>query len=170
MENSIRISGIQEESIVDGPGIRYVVFTQGCPHHCAGCHNPETHCFEGGREETVEAIMAQIRKNPLVSGVTLSGGEPMVQAAQLIPLAEQAKAAGKHLMVYSGYTFEELCTMQDAAVTKLLHLCDLLVDGRFEQEQKSLEIRFRGSKNQRIIDLPQTFATGGHRRAIIRQF
>ena len=160
MDAKLRISGIINDSIVDGPGLRLVVFTQGCPHGCAGCHNPNTHDFAGGKEMTCEEIVKQLDENPLQSGVTLSGGEPFCQAEALLPLARAAKERGKHLLAYSGYTFEELTAMRSPAVDELLRLCDLLIDGRFRQEEKKLSLRFRGSSNQRIIDLAETRQQG----------
>ena len=159
MSKPIRVSGIIPESIVDGPGIRFVLFVQGCPHHCPGCHNPDTHDFAGGYDMQWEDILEQIKREP-VFGVTFSGGEPFAQADALLPLAEEIKRLGKHLMVYSGYTFEQLTAKGDKSTDRLLRLADVLVDGRFMLEQKSLTLRFRGSSNQRVIDLPETFRQG----------
>ena len=106
MSDEIRISGIVEESIVDGPGLRYVLFTQGCPHHCKGCHNPTTHPFDGGRMVSPDWVFADVRKNPIVRGVTFSGGEPFVQSGKLAPLAERLRAAGYNLTSYTGYLYE----------------------------------------------------------------
>ncbi|MFR8316891.1 MAG: anaerobic ribonucleoside-triphosphate reductase activating protein [Catenibacillus sp.] len=155
MEFKLRISGIVEESIVDGPGLRFVVFTQGCPHHCKGCHNPQTHDFNGGEERDVRAIFEMFMENPLLSGITFSGGEPFVQPQPLCILARLVKGAGKNIVVYSGYTFEQLKAMgeKNPAVLELLGLCDTLIDGPFIEEQKDLDLLFRGSQNQRIIDL-----------------
>ena len=160
MGSTLRIAGTVGESIVDGPGIRYVIFTQGCPHHCPGCHNPETHDFAGGHDVDTGTLLADIRRNPLVSGVTFSGGEPFAQAEGLLPLAQSLKADGLHLMAYSGYTYEQLAADSRAEVRGLLGLLDLLVDGRFEQEHRSLELRFRGSTNQRVIDVPASLSAG----------
>ncbi len=160
MGNALRIAGTVGESIVDGPGIRYVIFTQGCPHGCPGCHNPETHDFAGGREIDAETLLAEIRRNGLVSGVTFSGGEPFEQAEALLPLARQLKADGRHLMAYSGYTYEQLIADGRAGVRGLLEQLDLLVDGRYEAEHRSLELRFRGSTNQRVLDVPASLAEG----------
>lgn len=159
MEPTLRIAGTVGESIVDGPGIRYVIFTQGCPHHCPGCQNPETHDFGGGQTVETGTLLEDIRKNPLVSGVTFSGGEPFAQAAALLPLAKALRRDGKHLMAYTGYTFEELLQGGDD-VRALLEQLDLLVDGRFILEQRSLELRFRGSANQRILDVQGSLAEG----------
>jgi anaerobic ribonucleoside-triphosphate reductase activating protein len=151
MNDKIRISGIVPESIVDGPGIRFVLFVQGCEMNCPGCHNPATHDKNGGFDITADEIMEKIAANPLIDGVTFSGGEPFLQAEELAPLAEKIKAAGLSLIVYSGYTYEQLKSRKGA--DKLLALADFLVDGRFLEEEKSLELRFRGSRNQNVIDL-----------------
>ncbi len=150
----IRISGIVPESIVDGPGLRYVVFTQGCPHKCKGCHNPETHDPAGGYDIEQNEIIKGIEKNPLLDGITLSGGEPFMQSDQLVPLAKAVKDKGLSVMIYSGFTFEELITKEKCL--DLLKYADILVDGKFEIEQRSLELLFRGSKNQRIIDVKKS--------------
>jgi len=159
---TLRLAGVIKESIVDGPGIRYTVFVQGCPHHCPGCHNPETHPFEGGREEEIDTLIDQIKTNPLLRGVTLSGGEPFCQAGALAVLAEKAHALGKNVMTYSGYTFEQLVKMaeEDADVAALLAQTDILVDGPFVQAQKSLMLRFRGSANQRLLDVKKSLEAG----------
>ena len=156
----LRIAGTVGESIVDGPGIRYTVFTQGCPHHCAGCHNPQTHDFEGGKRFSVEVLLRDICRNPLVSGVTFSGGEPFCQPEPLYALAVELKRKGKHLMAYSGYTFEELLAQEDPFVRRLLEQLDLLVDGRYIEAERDLELRFRGSANQRVLDVPASLAAG----------
>jgi len=155
--NILKVSGIIEESIVDGPGFRYVVFVQGCPHHCKGCHNPQTHSFEGGKEMTVEEIISEIKENPLLSGVTFSGGEPFCQPEALTLLAEEVKKLKKNIFVYSGYTLEELDKLSETrpAIKSLLALADTLVDGRYVEELRDPELLFRGSSNQRMIDLRQ---------------
>lgn len=158
METTLRLAGIAGESIVDGPGIRFTIFVQGCPHHCPGCHNPQTHDFAGGTETPLADLLQKIDANPFLKGVTFSGGEPFCQAAGLLELAKQLKARGKHLMSYTGYTFEELMQSDDPAVRPLLEHLDLLVDGRFVLEQRSLELRFCGSSNQRILDVPASLA------------
>ncbi len=156
----LRIAGIQQDSIVDGPGIRFVIFTQGCPHHCPGCHNPQTHDLEGGTEADVGEILSQIRENSLASGVTFSGGEPFWQADALVPLAEEVKKLNKHLTIYTGYLYEQLLERRDPEVQRLLALADLLVDGPFLMEERDLTLPYRGSKNQRVIDLVKTRASG----------
>ncbi len=160
--NRLRISGIEPESIVDGPGIRYVIFVQGCPHHCPGCHNPQTHDFQGGHEQDMEIILKEIEKNPLLSGATFSGGEPFCQAEALAELGAEIKSRGLNLVCYSGYTFEELLEMGKTKpeIMTLLQLTDLLIDGKFVLEEKSLNLLFRGSKNQRILDVPASLREG----------
>ncbi len=156
----IRIAGTVEDSIVDGPGLRYVVFTQGCPHHCEGCHNPETHDFSGGKLTNTDKLYEQCVENPLTSGVTFSGGEPFCQAEALYELGYRMKQRGLHLMAYSGWTFEELLkkSEQEEYVGKLLSILDVLVDGRFELAKRSLMLKYRGSENQRIIDVQKSLA------------
>ena len=152
MDKKLRINGIVEESVVDGPGIRYTVFVQGCPHHCAGCHNPQTHSFDGGYEMNIEGIFSDITANPLITGVTFSGGEPMCQALALCVLAEKIKNAGLELAIYTGYTFEQLLKDSNTDRLKLLALCDILIDGTFQKDKQDMTLLFRGSKNQRILD------------------
>lgn len=148
---TLRVAGVIEESIVDGPGLRFVLFLQGCRTHCKGCQNPQTWAFEGGTAVSAEDILNRIQGDPLVHGITFSGGEPFEQAAALVPLAAELKRRGYHLMAFSGYTFEQL--LEKPSCRDLLSLLDLLVDGPFVEEQKSLELRFRGSRNQRILNM-----------------
>lgn len=156
----LRIAGTVKDSIVDGPGIRYVIFTQGCPHHCPGCHNPQTHDFSGGQDADVEKILNEIFNNPILSGVTFSGGEPFCQADGLVPIAEAIKEKGKHLMVYTGYLLENLQKMENPGVQRLLELADIIVDGPFVLAERNLTLSFRGSENQRVIDMVKTRKTG----------
>ena len=140
---------------MDGPGLRYVIFTQGCPHHCPGCHNPQTHDFAGGEPADIPAILAEIADDPLLQGVTFSGGEPFCQPGPLAQIAQAVKALGKDVVAYSGYTLGELEEMgeTDPAVARLLDLCDILIDGPYIEAQRDLTLRFRGSANQRVIEL-----------------
>lgn len=153
----IRISGIESESIVDGKGIRYVIFTQGCPHHCPGCHNPQTHPFDGGKLVSIEDILDDIskRKN-WIDGITISGGEPFCQIYQCALIAEKAHEMGLSVWCYTGYLFEDL---YGQGIELLKHI-DVLVDGPFVQAEKSLELDFRGSRNQRVIDIPESLKEG----------
>ena len=158
----IRIAGITRESVSDGPGIRLVVFTQGCHHRCEGCHNPETWDFEGGRMIETSEIVKLVKENPLLSGITLSGGEPFLQAEKLIPLVREVKDYGKNVVIYTGYTFEKLLELgkKKPSVRKLLSGADYLIDGPFIKPLKTLNLPFRGSSNQRFIDLKKTFLQG----------
>ncbi len=151
----IRIAGVVRESIVDGNGLRFTLFTQGCPHACKGCHNPQTHDFNGGSLVLAEKIIEEIKKNPLLSGITFSGGEPILQAAELLPVARAVVEMGLDCVIYSGYTFEQLMEMQNSDVNELLSLCSILIDGKYVEEEKDLLLKFRGSRNQRIIDLKE---------------
>ncbi len=156
----IRIAGIETESIVDGPGYRLAVFTQGCPHDCPGCHNPQTHAFDGGTLRDTEEIIALLGKNPLVRGVTLTGGEPMMQPAPICLIAEAARAKGMNIWCYTGFTLEKLLAEGREDRMRLLRLVDVLVDGPFLSHERSLDLLYRGSKNQRLIDMPRTLAAG----------
>ncbi|MDO4270512.1 MAG: anaerobic ribonucleoside-triphosphate reductase activating protein [Eubacteriales bacterium] len=158
MEGLIRIAGTVGESIVDGPGFRYTLFTQGCPHHCPGCHNPQTHDFAGGQNADLDDLLRDMCRNPLVSGVTFSGGEPFCQPEPLYLLAVELKKKGKHLMAYTGYTFEQLLSQSDPFVQKLLSQLDLLVDGPFIEAERDIDLKFRGSANQRVLDVPKSLA------------
>ncbi|MBQ3170997.1 MAG: anaerobic ribonucleoside-triphosphate reductase activating protein [Mailhella sp.] len=155
---SLRVAGVIEESIVDGPGIRFVLFLQGCRLRCPGCQNPQTWDFDGGTLVPSDEVLARIKENPLVHGVTFSGGEPFEQAEALLPLAKELKAQGYHLMAFSGFTLEQL--VQKPECRALLEQLDLLVDGPFIEAQKSLDLRFRGSRNQRILNMPSTRENG----------
>ena len=158
--NTLRLAGIIRESIVDGPGIRFVVFCQGCPHDCLGCHNPESHDFNAGQEITIDKIITEIKKNPLLKGVTFSGGEPMCQAKAFAALARKVKDLGLNLTVFSGYTYEELLAKEDEDINELLSLTDLLIDGRYIDKLRDLTLKFRGSSNQRLIDMNKTREKG----------
>ena len=153
------LSGIVSDSIVDGPGIRTTVFSQGCPHHCPGCHNPETWDFGCGTQLEVEHILEIVRSNPLCRGVTFSGGEPFAQSQGFAKLAKLLKEAGYEVASYTGYTFEELLQGSEDQ-RKLLESVDILIDGPFLLSEKSLEVPFRGSRNQRILDVPASLAAG----------
>ena len=155
----LELAGIVSDSIVDGPGIRTAIFAQGCPHHCRGCHNPETWEFGCGTLIPVEAVVETVQSNPLCRGVTFSGGEPFAQAAEFAELAALLKEKGYEVASYSGYTFEQLLEgTEDQKL--LLGIIDILIDGPFVQSQKSLELVFRGSKNQRILDVRKSLAEG----------
>jgi anaerobic ribonucleoside-triphosphate reductase activating protein len=158
----MRLSGIITDSLVDGPGVRYVLFTQGCPHKCANCHNPETWPFDGGREESVVKVRRYIeRTKKKYQGITFSGGEPFLQAHELVILARAAKGRGWDVVTFTGYQYDELAASPDADVQTLLELTDILIDGPYMHGLKDVSLPFRGSSNQRIIDLNMTRKTGG---------
>jgi len=162
--DELRLAGIEPESVVDGPGNRMVIFVQGCPFRCPGCHNPEAHDPQGGYAATVEEVRDKIERAAQqgIDGITFSGGEPFAQAAALAQLAEKVKAMGLHLVTFSGYTFEQL--MQQAktepAISRLLQLTDILVDGPFRLQERDLSLLYRGSRNQRLLDVPASLEKG----------
>lgn len=155
----LNLAGIAGDSIVDGPGIRTTVFGQGCPHHCPGCHNPETWAFGCGTEVPVETVVEMVKANPLCRGVTFSGGEPFAQAGEFARLGRLLKAAGYEVASYSGYTFEQLL-QGTVEQRELLETVDVLIDGPFVQAERSLELNFRGSRNQRILNVRASLAAG----------
>ena len=157
---NIRIAGTVNDSIVDGPGYRYTIFTQGCPHHCPGCHNPQSHDFEGGRVTDTDTILRQVRENPLLDGITLSGGEPFCQPEACRALAEAAHDLGMSVWCYTGYTLEALLKEQNPDRMRLLALVDVLVDGPYIAHERSLDLLYCGSRNQRLIDMPATLFAG----------
>lgn len=159
----IRIAGIIKNSITDGPGFRYAVFAQGCPHNCVGCHNPQSHSFTDGEDVPEGKILKEILEDRLLDGVTFSGGEPFMQAAEFAALAHDIHANSKlNIYCFTGYTWEEL--MDQSPTRKgwmeLIQELDVLIDGRFEIAQRSLDLRFRGSANQRAIDVKQSLIAG----------
>ncbi len=179
---TIRLYGAVPDSIVDGPGLRYSVFVQGCSHGCPGCHNPESQPRDGGEVTTIDAVFNEICENGLVHDVTFSGGEPFEQAAACAALAQRLKDSGYGIWAYTGYLYEDLeriaqSTCKDAAnsadeptdeaalldpqaIADFLNCIDVLVDGPFIKERRSLALQWCGSSNQRLIDLPATRATG----------
>ena len=154
----MRIAGFVEESIVDGLGFRIVIFFQGCAHHCYGCHNPETWDFEGGKEVSFDLIKKIIDDNPYADGITLSGGDPLYQIDASTEIAEYAKSKGLDVILYTGFLFEEVLEMTKAnqRLKDLLNNVDTLIDGPFILEQRHLSLKFRGSSNQRIIDVKKS--------------
>ena len=180
---SLRLAGVVRESIVDGPGLRFAIFCQGCPHNCPKCHNQDTHDFSGGYDCDIQKIVNAIEENPLLSGVTFSGGEPSHQPVAFLEIAKKVKSRGLNIWMYSGYTLEELLSRANSAISDLnnmnenssqtseknkeqvalkglLGLVDVLVDGKFINELKDLTLPFRGSRNQRIIDIKNTLESG----------
>ena len=166
MENKprgiLKIAGVVRESIVDGPGLRFVVFCQGCPHNCPGCHNQGALDFNGGYECHTDRILAAIDDNPLLDGVTFSGGEPFCQAGELSTLGEEIKKRGLKIVTFTGYTYEKLIDISkdNPEIEKLLSVTDVLIDGPYKKEERELTLQFRGSRNQRIIDMDKTRSSG----------
>lgn len=159
MNKTVRLSGIAYESLVNGPGMRRVFFAQGCNHNCSGCFNPETHDFYGGEEKNMDELIEDVIKNKMIKGVTFSGGDPLEQAEKFAYMAKAFKKSELNIWCYSGYTFEELLekSKEDRGIRELLNNIDVLVDGKFEINNKKDGLRFKGSKNQRIIDIKKSF-------------
>lgn len=153
---------LQTDSIVDGPGIRTVIWTQGCPHKCRGCHNPGTHSFEDGVLVDLEEVKEALSEVEHQTGVTFSGGDPMCQPEACLELAKYCHQLGLNIWLYTGYTYEQLrmISKHNEAIMDLLREIDVLVDGKFVLEEKSLNLKFKGSRNQRVIDMPQTIKQG----------
>jgi len=156
------IIGIDPESVSDGPGVRFTIFFSGCRHQCLGCHNPDAQDFNAGvkfDEHMQTKIIDHIARCPIISGVTLSGGDPMFSAGDVLRFVGRLRATLPNISIwiYTGFTYEEISDVEQQA---LLEQCDVMVDGRFEQEHRDLSARFRGSTNQRIIDLEATRAAG----------
>ena len=149
---------ILTDSIVDGEGLRAVIWTQGCSHNCKGCHNPETHDFQKGILVDVEDVKESIRNLTMQDGITLSGGDPFFQADACTEIAKFAKERNLNVWAYTGFLFEDL--VKNENTRKLLEYIDVLIDGKFELENKSLNIKFRGSTNQRIINVPKSLKDG----------
>lgn len=150
----MRIAGIVQESVTDGPGIRTTVFVQGCHRHCKDCHNPQTHDLNGGREESVDIIMSKLHPN--LKALTISGGEPLLQASECLKLVEESKKRGINIWLYTGYRYEDIEATGTKEQKELIHKVDVLVDGPFIVEDRTMALRFRGSKNQRCIDMRKT--------------
>lgn len=154
----IRVAGLVNDSIVDGPGFRLAVFTQGCPHNCEGCHNPETHDFNGGTLIDTAEIVKMMQDNPLLDGITLTGGDPFCQPLACMELAKAAHKMGLNVWAYSGWTYEEITSDHD--MSKMLKEIDVLVDGPFILAQRTLDKRFMGSRNQRAVDVKRSLSEG----------
>ena len=140
----MKIYGLVQDSIVDGPGFRFVCFVQGCPHHCPGCHNPDSHNFDAGTEMTTDEVIKKMRSNPLTDGLTLSGGEPFAQAEDCLTIARAAHEHGLNVWGYSGWTYDHLLTEGSDAQKALLRELDVLVDGPFILAERSLSLNWRG--------------------------
>ena len=157
-DDVVNVAGIVRESIVDGPGFRFVIFCQGCPHGCKACHNPDTHAFKENKLIGVDELFESIMKPRLGKGVTFSGGEPFCQAAPFAKLGEKLKAEGIDILIFTGYEYEELIKMAkyNESIMRLIKTADYIVDGKYKEELRDLSLKFRGSSNQRIIDVKKT--------------
>lgn len=152
----IRLAGIIKESVVDGPGIRMVIFAQGCHHKCPGCHNEKTQDLAAGYLTTVEEIIDQLPDNPLISGVTFSGGEPFLQAGALAVIGHEVKKRNLSVVTFTGFVFEDLLEQSrtNHDIAALMAVTDILIDGPFLLSQRDISLAFRGSSNQRLLDMP----------------
>ncbi|MBK1811654.1 anaerobic ribonucleoside-triphosphate reductase activating protein [Clostridium sp. YIM B02505] len=166
MNKEIRLSGLMHESLVNGPGVRRVLFGQGCRHNCEGCFNVETHPMDGGELKDMDELIDEIVKNPILSGVTFSGGDPWEQAEKFAYIAKRVKESvdnpNFNIWCYTGYTYEFILTNKDSrrGWNELLKYIDVLVDGRFEKNKMADTLKFRGSSNQRIIDVKESLKKG----------
>ncbi|MFL0195604.1 anaerobic ribonucleoside-triphosphate reductase activating protein [Clostridium sp. WILCCON 0269] len=161
MNKKVRLAGIAYESLVNGPGMRRVFFAQGCRHNCNGCFNPSTHCFEGGELKNISDLVHDMKINPIISGVTFSGGDPFEQAEEFAYMASKIKELNLNIWCYTGYKFEYILSNgHNKAWQDLLKNIDVLVDGKFEEDKKEAALKFRGSKNQRIIDIQKSLKYG----------
>ncbi len=158
----LAVPKIQEDSIVDGEGIRSVIWFQGCPHHCESCHNPETWDFNEGFEISLDDVKKQIDELEFQAGVTFSGGDPMCQIEALVELASYVKEKGMNVWVYTGYVYDDIVKLSESnpLYRKVLDYIDVLVDGPFVLKLKSFDVPFRGSSNQRLIDVAKTLEKG----------
>lgn len=158
MKDTIRLAGIAYESLVNGPGIRRVFFSQGCNHNCKGCFNPETHDFLGGEEKNINELIEEVYKNPMIKGITFSGGDPFERAEEFAYMAKAFKEKNLNIWSYTGYTFEYIINNLESRTgwKELINNLDVLVDGRFEEDKAVDGLKFRGSTNQRIIDVKKS--------------
>ena len=158
MKIRLAVPEIQKDSIVDGEGIRAVIWTQGCPHKCPGCHNPSTHSFTGGELVDIEDVKKQIDNLKNQTGITFSGGDPMMQPLECSELAKYSKEKGLNIWCYTGFTYEEVLDLskKNKDIMNFLKEIDVLVDGKFDIREKSFDCIFRGSKNQRLIDVQKS--------------
>ncbi|MBD5322691.1 MAG: anaerobic ribonucleoside-triphosphate reductase activating protein [Bacteroides sp.] len=145
----MRVLDIIPGTSVDGPGLRTAIYFAGCTHQCPGCHNPQSWDADGGREMSVQEIVDVVEENGF--DVTFTGGDPLFQAEALLPLARELKQRGYGLWCYTGYLYESVAGREDIA--PLLDEIDVLVDGPFVNDLRDVHLRFRGSSNQRLVDL-----------------
>lgn len=162
MNKQVRLAGIAYESLVNGPGLRRVFFAQGCKHNCKGCFNQSTHELNGGELKNIDELIESIKKNPMIRGVTFSGGDPFEQAEEFAYMAEKVRKLRLDIWCYTGYTFEYIKgnVKKQKGWENLLNSIDVLVDGKFEEDKKDDTLKFRGSSNQRIIDVKKSMVSG----------
>lgn len=162
MNKTVRLAGIAYESLVNGPGMRRVFFAQGCKHKCEGCFNPETHSFDGGKIMDMDKLIKDVLDNPMLKGVTFSGGDPIEQAHSFAYMAKAFKSKNLSIWCYTGYTFEKLLELMKTndGINELLNNIDVLIDGKFELMNRNEELKFKGSTNQRIIDVKNSLSSG----------
>lgn len=158
MKKTIRLSGIAYESLVNGPGMRRVFFSQGCKHDCKGCFNPDTHNFFGGEEMDMDFLIKDVLENPILKGVTFSGGDPFERAEEFAYMAKEFKKGKLSVWCYTGYTFEEILegSISNKSWDELIKNIDVLIDGKFDIDKKVDGLKFKGSSNQRIIDVKES--------------
>lgn len=157
----IRIAGFEKESITDGTGVRYTIFVQGCKHECVGCHNPDTHSMDGGALFSIDKIVEEIKELDYLDGVTLSGGDPFFQPAESLKLLKKIKEeTGKNIWAYTGYVFETLLRIRNKDIRDMLNYIDVIVDGPYVEKERDIGLKFRGSRNQRIINVRESLKTG----------
>lgn len=161
MSKQVRLAGIAYESLVNGPGLRRVFFAQGCKHNCKGCFNVSTHPFQGGSLRNIDELVNEVKENPMLKGVTFSGGDPFEQAEEFAYMAKKLKEFNLNIWCYTGYTFEYIFNNKNrySGWGKMLNYIDVLVDGKFEEDKKNTNFKFRGSSNQRIIDVKKSMAS-----------
>ena len=160
---TVKLAGIVQNSVVDGPGIRYVIFTQGCYHGCEGCHNPKTHDPTKGEMYHTEDIVREYLENASnYDGITLSGGEPFLQAEAMSDIITRIRdiKPDTEVICYTGYTYDQILKMDNYDYNKLLNNIDYLIDGKFEKDKATLDLPWRGSSNQRIIDVKMSMKLG----------
>lgn len=161
-EKYVRLSGIIYESMVNGNGIRRVLFAQGCKHNCKGCFNPETHPLDGGELVDMNELVEDVISNPMLTGVTFSGGDPFEQAEKFAYMAEKIRNSGKNIWCYTGYTFEYI--IRNFKIREgweeLIYNIDVLIDGKFDIQKSDKKIKYRGSTNQRVVDVKNSLCKG----------
>lgn len=156
MKNKIRIAGIFNDSLVDGPGVRLSIFMQGCPHACQGCHNPNTWDKNGGYLVNLDDIVSKFSENKFLDGITLTGGDPLIHVEKSLYLAKKAKKHGLNIIIYTGFLYEDLIKKNDKNLKELFKISDVLIDGPFIIKLHDKNLKWRGSSNQRIIALKES--------------